>query len=50
MLVTLPGKQVGKVKVLSVGGTTVADEYAYVELVEGAVDAARLAKYEIQGE
>ena len=50
MMIELPGKQVAKVKVLSVGGSTITDEYAFVTLVEGSIDAKNLSKYEIQDE
>ena len=50
MMIELPGKQVAKIKVLSVGGSSVADEYSFVSLVEGSVDSSNLSKYEIQDE
>ena len=50
MMIELPGKQVAKVKVISTGGTTITDEYAFVSLVEGAIDSKNLSKYEIQDE
>lgn len=50
MMIELPGKQVAKVKVISTGGTTITDEYAFVSLVEGTIDTKNLSKYEIQDE
>ncbi len=50
MMIELPGKQVAKVKVISTGGTTITDEYAFVSLVEGTIDSKNLSKYEIQDE
>ena len=48
MMIELPGKQVAKVTVLMLGGTTVTDEYAIVDLTEGTVNSANLAAYVIQ--
>lgn len=48
MMIELPGKQVAKLTVLMVGGTTVTDEYAVVDLTEGTVDSSDLSKYVIQ--
>ena len=48
MMIELPGKQVAKVTVLMLGGATVTDEYAIVELTEGEVNSANLASYVIQ--
>ena len=48
MMIELPGKLVAKVKVLSVGGSTVTDEYAFVSLIEGNIDSSNLSKYVIQ--
>lgn len=48
MMIELPGKQVAKLTVLAVGGTTVTDEYAIVDLTEGSVDSSKLANYVIQ--
>ena len=50
MLVELPGKQVAKVKVLSVGGSSIFDEYSFVTLVEGSINSSDISKYEIQDE
>lgn len=48
MMIELPGKQVAKLKVLMLGGSTVTDEYAIVDLTEGSVDSAKLSNYVIQ--
>lgn len=48
MMMELPGKEVAKITVLSVGGTTVADEYAIVDLTEGKIDSGKLSNYVIQ--
>lgn len=50
MLIELPGKEVGKVQVLSMGGSSITDEYSFVSLIEGSVDSSNLAKYEIQNQ
>ena len=50
MLIELPGKQVAKIKVLSTGGSSITDEYAFVKLLEGTIDPSNLSKYEIQDE
>ena len=48
MMVELPGKQVAKITVLMVGGTTVTDEYAIVDLTEGTINSSNLSNYIIQ--
>ena len=48
MMIELPGKQVAKLTVLMVGGSTVTDEYAVVDLTEGSVDSTKLSNYVIQ--
>ena len=48
MMIELPGKQVAKLTVLTVGGSTVTDEYAIVDLTEGSVDSGKLLNYVIQ--
>ncbi|MBR4630534.1 MAG: hypothetical protein IKO57_08855 [Treponema sp.] len=48
LMIELPGKKVAEVKVLSVGGTTVTDEYAIVEITDGSVDSGKLSNYQIQ--
>lgn len=48
MMIELPGKKVASLSVLAVGGTTVTDEYAIVDLTEGSVDAGNLSNYVIQ--
>ena len=50
MLIELPGKQVAKVKVLSVGGSSIFDEYSFVTLIEGSINSSDISKYEIQDE
>ena len=50
MLIELPGKVVAKVKVLSTGGASITEEYAFVNLIEGTIDSKNLSKYEIQDE
>lgn len=48
MMIELPGKEVAKITVLTVGGSTVTDEYAIVDLTEGAINSGNLATYVIQ--
>lgn len=48
MMIELPGKEVAKIKVLSVGGSTVSDEYAIVELTDGFVSSGNFSNYVIQ--
>lgn len=47
MLIELPGKIVGKLKVVSTGGDTVESEYAIVEFAEGGIDVKAIANYYI---
>lgn len=44
----LPGKTVGRVEVLSVGGDTPQSEYAFVRVLEGNVDRTNLETYYLQ--
>lgn len=46
--IELPGKTVGKVEVLSVGGDTPETEYSIVSMKEGTVDAQNLQNYYIE--
>ena len=48
IMVELPGKQVGKVKVTMTGGETPETEYAFVSVVEGEIDASKLDSYIIE--
>ncbi|MBQ0051639.1 MAG: hypothetical protein KBT11_06180, partial [Treponema sp.] len=48
MMIELPGTKVGEVTVLSVGGTTVLDEYAIVNVTSGTVDGSKISDYVIQ--
>lgn len=48
MLIELPGKKTGTVKVLTTEGTTAADEYSLVQVTEGTVDSKNLDQYEIR--
>lgn len=48
MYMELPGKQVGTVTVLSTGGTTASNEYAFVQLTDGTVNADKLEDYEVR--
>ena len=48
MLIELPGEKVGKIKVLTSGGTTVSDEYSFVSVVEGNLEANKISSYFIQ--
>lgn len=46
--IELPGKTVGKVEVLSVGGDTPETEYSIVSLKEGSIDGTKLQDYFIE--
>jgi curli biogenesis system outer membrane secretion channel CsgG len=48
MMMELPGKNVGKVKVDFVGGDTAQNEYSIVSFVEGSVDRNNLSNYFIK--
>lgn len=48
MLIELPGEKVGKIKVLTSGGTTVSDEYSFVSVVEGNLEPNKISSYFIQ--
>ena len=47
MMIELPGKSVGKVKVDLTGGEDAMSEYAIVSFIEGKIDNANLAAYYI---
>lgn len=46
--IELPGKTVGKVEVVSVGGDTPETEYSIVSLKEGSIDGTKLQDYFIE--
>lgn len=48
MMIELPGKEVAKVSVIALGGRTVTDEYAVVQLVEGSINSSALSDYVVQ--
>lgn len=48
IMVTLPGKEVGKIKVEETGGDTPETEYSIVSMVEGTVDSENLSNYIIE--
>lgn len=48
MMMELPGKTVGKIKVDFSGGDTPENEFSMVSFVEGAVDSQQLSKYYIK--
>lgn len=51
ILITLPGKVVGKVKVLSTGGDTPETEYSFVEVTSNeTIDSANMSNYIIEQE
>lgn len=45
IMVNLPGKQVGAVEVVAMGGDTPETEFSYVNIVNGEIDAANLDQY-----
>jgi curli biogenesis system outer membrane secretion channel CsgG len=45
MLIELPGKLVGKIKIESLGGETVDSEFAIVSFTEGSIDTGNLLNY-----
>ena len=47
MMMELPGKTAGKIKILLTGGESPEAEFAAVELVEGKIDEEKLANYYI---
>ena len=48
IMVTLPGKEVGKIKVEETGGDTPETEYSIVSMIEGSVDSENLSNYIIE--
>ena len=48
IMVTLPGKEVGKIKVEETGGDTPETEYSIVSMIEGTVDSENLSNYIIE--
>ncbi|QTQ10925.1 penicillin-binding protein activator LpoB [Treponema parvum] len=50
MLIELPGKKIGTVKVLSTQGSTATNEYSFVELENVRIDTSKLNQYEIREE
>jgi curli biogenesis system outer membrane secretion channel CsgG len=46
--IEIPGKMVGKVRVLEVGGETPMTEYSFVEFTEGNIDSNNIGNYYIQ--
>ena len=49
MEMELPGKQIGSVTVISTGGSTVTNEYSFVQYSGGTIDSSKLSNYEIRG-
>lgn len=48
IMVTLPGKEIGKIKVEETGGDTPETEYSIVSMIEGTVDSENLSNYIIE--
>lgn len=48
MMVELPGKTVGKVKIMYMGGENPQSEFSMVSFVEGAIDGSSLDRYYIK--
>ena len=48
IMVTLPGKEVGKIKVEETGGNTPETEYSIVSMIEGSIDSENLSNYIIE--
>jgi curli biogenesis system outer membrane secretion channel CsgG len=48
MMMELPGKQVGKVRIDFLGGETVQNEFSMVTFTEGSIDSKNLANYYIK--
>ncbi|MDY2932115.1 MAG: CsgG/HfaB family protein [Muribaculaceae bacterium] len=48
IMVTLPGKEVGKIKVEETGGDTPETEYSIVSIIEGSIDSENLSNYIIE--
>ncbi|MCR5762843.1 MAG: CsgG/HfaB family protein [Treponema sp.] len=49
MEMELPGKQIGSVTVVSTGGASVTNEYAFVQYSGSPIDSSNLTNYEIRG-
>ncbi len=47
MMIELPGKTIGKIKIDLLGGETVDSEYSIVSFVEGSIDVAAVSNYYI---
>ena len=48
IMVTLPGKEVGKIKVEETSGDTPETEYSIVSMIEGSIDSENLSNYIIE--
>ena len=48
IMVTLPGKEVGKIKVEETGGDTPETEYSIVSMIGGSIDSENLSNYIIE--
>ena len=48
MMMELPGKAVGKIKVLLSGGDMPINEFSVVEFTEGSIDESKLSNYYIE--
>ena len=48
IMVSLPGKEIGTIEVLSTGGDTPETEYAIVRMVSGEIDGNNLSDYVIE--
>jgi len=48
LMIELPGKQIGKIRITLTGGDTPEMEYSIVEMVEGSLDATQLSNYVIE--
>ena len=50
IMIEIPGKTVGKIKILEIGGDTPMTEYSFVEFTQGTIDSKNLSNYYIQEE
>ncbi len=48
VVIEIPGKTVGKIRVSETGGDTPMTEYSFVEFVEGNIDGAQISNYYIE--
>ena len=48
IMISLPGKEIGKIEVLSTGGDTPETEYAIVKVVSGEIDGNNISDYVIE--